>query len=296
MRSYLDYLQDILDNGTKHADRTGTGTIRVFGRQLRFDLTEGFPLLTTKRVWMRGVTEELLWFLRGETNIQSLVQADVSIWTDWPLQQYREATGADISQEAFEKQIAEDDDFAEKWGDLGPVYGKQWRDFAGPERRVDQIDRLVEGLREDPQSRRHVVSAWHPAQVDDMALPPCHYAFQCFVEEGPPGSPDRLSLLWQQRSVDSFLGLPFNIASYALLTHMLAQQADLTPHELIFHGGDCHIYQNHVEQVKEQLTREPYERPRLRLHPQDALDNYTPNDVNIEDYDHHPALSAPIAV
>lgn len=231
MQQYLDYLRDILDHGTEHADRTGTGTLRVFGRQLRFDLTEGFPLLTTKRVWMRGVTEELLWFLRGETNIQSLVQAGVSIWTDWPLERYCEATGEDLSQEAFEERIAEDDEFAEKWGDLGPVYGKQWRDFEGPEQRVDQIERLVENLREQPHSRRHVVSAWHPAQVEETALPPCHYAFQCFVNEG------RLSLMWQQRSVDSFLGLPFNMASYALLTHILAQQANLRPYELIFSGA-----------------------------------------------------------
>jgi len=290
MQQYLDYLQDILDNGTQHADRTGTGTIRVFGRQLRFDLTEGFPLLTTKRVWMRGVTEELLWFLRGETNIQSLVQAGVSIWTDWPLERYRQETGTDIDRETFEQKIAEDDAFAGEWGDLGPVYGKQWRDFEGPDRRVDQIARLVENLRERPHSRRHVVSAWHPAQTEDMALPPCHYAFQCFVDDG------RLSLMWQQRSVDSFLGLPFNIASYALLTHMLAQQADLTPHELIFHGGDCHIYQNHVEQVKEQLSREPYDRPTLRLRERDSIFDYTVDDVTIDDYEHRPALTAPIAV
>ena len=290
MRQYLDYLQDILENGTQHEDRTGTGTIRVFGRQLRFDLTEGFPLLTTKRVWMRGITEELLWFLRGETNIQSLVQAGVSIWTDWPLQRYREETGDDISQEGFEARIAEDDVFAERWGDLGPVYGKQWRDFEGPKRRVDQIERLVEGLRKNPHSRRHLVSAWHPAQVDDTALPPCHYAFQCLVDDG------RLSLMWQQRSVDSFLGLPFNIASYALLTHMLAQQADLVPEELIFSGGDCHIYLNHREQVEEQLSREPYERSTLRLRERDAIADYTAGDVTIKNYEHHPALEAPIAV
>jgi len=294
MQVYLDYLRDVLDNGRPADDRTGTGTIRVFGRRLRFDLQEGFPLLTTKRVWMRGVTEELLWFLRGDTNIQSLVQAGVSIWTDWPLRRYREETGEDLSQEAFEARIAEDDAFAETWGNLGPVYGQQWRDFAGPARRVDQIRRLIEGLRTRPQSRRHVVSAWHPAQLEEAALPPCHYAFQCFVE-GAPGD-GRLSLMWQQRSVDSFLGLPFNIASYALLTHMLAQQADLTPHELIFSGGDCHIYQNHVEQVEEQLSRDPYERPTLHLRERDGIDDYTVEDVTVEDYEHHPALEAPIAV
>ena len=295
MRQYLDYLQDILENGTRHQDRTGTGTIRVFGRQLRFDLSRrpsGFPLLTTKRVWMRGVTEELLWFLRGETNIQSLVQAGVSIWTDWPLKRYREETGDDISQEAFEEQIAEDDAFAERWGDLGPIYGKQWRDFEGPERRVDQIERLVKGLREQPHSRRHVVSAWHPAQMEDTVLPPCHYAFQCFVEK------DRLSLVWQQRSCDSFIGLPFNIASYALLTHMLAQQADLTPHELIFHGGDCHIYQNHLKQVDEQLAREPKSQPTISLpvNPPDNIQDYRWKDIELDDYNPHPPIDAPIAV
>lgn len=294
MRPYLDYLQDVLDHGTRHDDRTGTGTLRVFGRQLRFDLSEGFPLLTTKRVWMRGVTKELLWFLRGETNIQSLVQAGVSIWTDWPLRRYREETGEEISQEAFEDRIAEDDAFAERWGDLGPVYGKQWRAFEGPDGPVDQIAQLVDNLRERPHSRRHVVSAWHPAQMATMALPPCHYAFQCFVE-GVPGD-GRLSLMWQQRSVDSFLGLPFNIASYALLTHMLAQQTGLTPHELIFHGGDCHIYLTHREQVEEQLSRTPRARPTLHLRERDSIFDYTTDDVQIEDYEHHPALSAPIAV
>jgi thymidylate synthase len=294
MRAYLDYLQDILDHGTRHDDRTGTGTIRVFGRQLRFDLTEGFPLLTTKRVWMRGVTEELLWFLRGGTNIQPLVQSGVSIWTDWPLERYREATGEDIDPDAFETRIATDDAFAAEWGDLGPVYGKQWRDFAGPERRVDQITQLVEGLRTRPHSRRHLVSAWHPAQAEEAALPPCHYAFQCFVEGGPGDG--RLSLMWQQRSVDSFLGLPFNIASYALLTHMLAQQADLTPHELIFSGGDCHIYHNHRSQVEEQLSRTPYDRPSLHLQERDSMADYTTDDVTVAEYEHHPALTAPIAV
>jgi len=294
MQQYLDYLRDILDHGTRHEDRTGTGTLRVFGRQLRFDLTAGFPIVTTKRVWMRGVTEELLWFLRGDTNIQSLVRAGVSIWTDWPLQRYRSATGDDVSQEDFEDRIREDDAFAEEWGDLGPVYGKQWRDFEGPTGRVDQIARLVEGLRERPHSRRHVVSAWHPAEIENMALPPCHYAFQCFVE-GEPGD-GRLSLMWQQRSVDSFLGLPFNIASYALLTHMLAQQANLTPHEVIFHGGDCHIYTNHIDQVEEQLSRPPYDRPTLHLQERDSIFDYTSGDVSLEGYEHHPALTAPIAV
>lgn len=294
MQSYLDYLRDIVDHGAEHADRTGTGTLRVFGRQLRFNLQEGFPLVTTKRVWMHGVAAELIWFLDGGTNIRPLLQHGVSIWTDWPLQRYREASGEEISRDTFENRILEDPTFAEEWGSLGPVYGKQWRDFSGPNGPVDQIRRLVDRLRENPGSRRHLVSAWHPAETDDMALPPCHYAFQCFVD-GRPGD-GRLSLMWQQRSVDSFLGLPFNIASYALLTHMLAHQADLTPHELIFTGGDCHIYTNHLDVVREQLSREPYPLPTLSLTPRDSIFDYTLDDITVENYQHHPALRAPIAV
>jgi thymidylate synthase len=294
MRAYLEYLRDILENGRPHDDRTGTGTLRVFGRRLEFDLGEGFPLVTTKRVWFEGVVAELLWFLDGGTNIRPLVERGVSIWTDWPLARYREETGEEITEEAFEERIVADEAFADRWGDLGPVYGKQWRDFEGPRRRVDQISRLVESLRERPGSRRHLVTAWHPAQVDEAALPPCHYAFQCFVE-GRPGD-GRLSLMWQQRSVDSFLGLPFNIASYALLTHMLAQQADLTPHRLVFSGGDCHVYRNHLEQVEEQLGRDPLPLPTLRLAPADSIFDYRPGDVELEGYRHHPELRAPVAV
>jgi thymidylate synthase len=294
MRAYLDYLQDILDHGQPHADRTGTGTLRVFGRQLRFDLSDGFPIVTTKRVWFTGVVAELLWFLDGSTNIRPLVEQGVSIWTDWPLERYRTETGTEMTKDAFEQRIVDDEAFAERWGKLGPVYGKQWRDFEGPERRVDQIEQLVSGIRANPQSRRHLVSAWHPAQVTDAALPPCHYAFQCFVE-GEPGD-GRLSLMWQQRSVDSFLGLPFNIASYALLTHLLAQQTDLTPHELIFSGGDCHIYRTHRDQVEEQLTRAPYDRPTLRLQQAPSMFDYTRDHITLNDYEHHPALRAPIAV
>ncbi len=294
MDVYLDYLRDILENGRPHEDRTGTGTLRVFGRRMRFDLSEGFPLLTTKRVWFRGVAAELLWFLEGGTNIRPLVEQGVSIWTDWPLARYREETGEEIPKEDFEARIVEDEAFAARWGELGPVYGEQWRAFAGPDRRVDQIARLVEGLRRNPGSRRHLVSAWHPARTDEMALPPCHYAFQCFVE-GEPGD-GRLSLMWQQRSVDSFLGLPFNIASYAALTHMLADQADLEPGELIFSGGDCHLYLNHTEQAREQLTRSPKPLPTLRLGEADSIFDYGPDDLAVEGYEHHPALDAPIAV
>ena len=297
MRLYLDYLQDILDHGARKDDRTGTGTRSVFGRQLRFDLQDGFPLVTTKRVWVRGVLAELLWFLSGGTNIQPLVRQGVSIWTDWPLRRYREATGEAITQDAFEQRIAEDDAFAAEWGELGPVYGKQWRAFAGPNgTRVDQIARLVDHLQTKPHSRRHLVSAWHPAQVDAMALPPCHYAFQCWVEP-VDGGPDRLSLMWQQRSVDSFLGLPFNIASYAFLTHMLAQQTGLDVGTLIFSGGDCHIYRNHLEQVETQLSRAPYPLPTLHLQRRpNSIFDYRAADFEIVGYEHHPAIRAPIAV
>lgn len=292
MRAYLDYLKHILDHGVRKKDRTGTGTISTFGYQMRIDLQKGFPLLTTKRVWARGVIEELLWFLRGETNIRPLVQKGVSIWTDWPLKRYRNRTGDDITQEDFERRIADDPDFAEQWGELGPVYGKQWRDFEG----TDQIARLIEQLQEKPHSRRHLVSAWHPAEIEQTALPPCHYAFQCWVEPVEEG-PGRLSLMWQQRSVDSFLGLPFNIASYALLTHILAQQTGYTVGEVIFSGGDCHIYQNHLEQVETQLSRTPYPLPTLHVtrHP-DSVADYRADDFEIVDYQHHPAIRAPIAV
>jgi thymidylate synthase len=297
-RLYLAYLRRLLDEGVRKPDRTGTGTRSLFGERLRVDLaTGGFPLLTTKRVWMRGVVAELLWFLAGATNIRPLVAQGVSIWTDWPLARYREATGEAVTQAAFEARIVEDAAFAETWGDLGPVYGKQWRAFEGPDgAAVDQLARLVDGLRTRPHSRRHVVSAWHPAQLEAQALPPCHFAFQCWVEPVSGPAPDRLHLMWQQRSVDSFLGLPFNLASYALLTHMLAQQTDLAPGTLTFSGGDCHLYANHVAQARAQLERVPFPAPTLRLAPRPSLFAYRAEDVEVVGYEHHPALPAPIAV
>ena len=296
MHAYLAYLRDLLDHGTRKKDRTGTGTLAVFGRQLRFDLAEGFPLVTTKRVHLKSVVHELLWFLQGGTNIRPLVQEGVHIWTDWPLARWAEDAGRDLppvgtegyreERGAFEQRIVEDEDFAARWGDLGPVYGKQWRDFGG----VDQLAGLVEDLRQKPHSRRLLVSAWNPPAVPHQALPPCHYAFQCYVADG------RLSLMWQQRSVDSFLGLPFNIASYALLTHMLAQQTDLKPGELIFSGGDCHLYLNHLDVAREQVERTPRPLPTLHLRPAPSLFDYTYDDVRVEGYEPHPALRAPVAV
>ncbi|MEJ8543833.1 thymidylate synthase [Brevibacillus borstelensis] len=264
MKAYLELLQDILDNGVEKEDRTGTGTISVFGRQLRMDLQQGFPLLTTKKVHMKSIIHELLWFLSGETNIRYLNENGVTIWDEW----------------------------ADEEGNLGRVYGAQWRTWRGPDGQVvDQIANVVEQIRTNPDSRRHLVSAWNPAEVDDMALPPCHYAFQFYVANG------RLSCLFNMRSVDTFLGLPFNLASYALLTHMVAQQCDLEPGELIWTGGDVHIYLNHMEQVKLQLTREPYPQPTLKIaRKPDSIFDYKYEDFELIGYQSHPGIKAPIAV
>jgi len=264
MRAYLDLLEDILANGTKKEDRTGTGTISVFGRQLRFDLTNGFPLLTTKRLHIKSIVHELLWFLSGSTNIRYLQENGVTIWDEW----------------------------ADEEGNLGRVYGAQWRTWRAPNgETIDQISRVIEQIKKNPDSRRHLVSAWNPAEVDDMALPPCHYAFQFYVANG------KLSCMFQMRSVDTFLGLPFNIASYALLTHMVAHQCDLEPGELIWTGGDVHIYSNHIEQVKLQLTREPYPLPRLVIKRKpDSIFDYRFEDFEFEGYQYHPSIKAPIAV
>ena len=260
---YEDLLRLVLETGTPKSDRTGTGTRSLFGHQLRYDLRAGFPLVTTKRVFFRGVAEELFWFLRGESNIGSLVDKGVHIWDEW----------------------------ADADGELGPVYGVQWRSWPTPDGgHVDQLTKLVEDLRNDPDSRRHVVSAWNVAALDDMALVPCHAFFQLYVADG------RLSCQVYQRSADLFLGVPFNIASYALLTHMLAQQVGLEVGDLVWTGGDCHVYDNHVEQVREQLTRDPYPYPTLRLRRAPSLFEYTWDDVEVEGYVHHPAISAPVAV
>ena len=251
-------------NGTRKSDRTGTGTRSVFGRQMRFDLSESFPLITTKRVHFKSVALELLWFLRGDSNVRWLQERGVSIWDEW----------------------------ADEDGELGPVYGVQWRSWPTPDGgHIDQIAKLVEGIRKNPDSRRHIVTAWNPAEVENMALPPCHALFQFYVADG------RLSCQLYQRSADTFLGVPFNIASYALLTLMVAQQTGLEPGEFIWSGGDVHIYDNHVEQVREQLSREPYPYPQLRIRrtPESIFD-YTLEDFEVLDYRHHPGIKAPIAV
>ena len=261
---YEDLLRDVLANGSHKSDRTGTGTRSVFGRQLRFDLAEGFPLITTKRVHFKSIAYELLWFLRGESNVGWLRDNGVTIWDEW----------------------------ADERGELGPVYGVQWRSWPAPDgTHIDQIQQVIETLRSNPDSRRIIVSAWNVADIPDMALAPCHAFFQFYVADG------RLSCQLYQRSADMFLGVPFNIASYALLTMMVAQQVGLEPGDFVWTGGDCHIYDNHVEQVTEQLTRDPYPAPTLRFaRKPESIFDYRYEDFVVEDYQHHPAIRAAVAV
>ncbi|WP_308799891.1 thymidylate synthase [Agromyces silvae] len=262
--TYEGLLRDTLANGTHKSDRTGTGTTSVFGRQLRFDLSQGFPLITTKRVHFKSIAYELLWFLRGESNVGWLREHGVTIWDEW----------ADAS------------------GELGPVYGVQWRSWPTPGgEHIDQISQVIEDIRRTPDSRRLIVSAWNPADIPDMALAPCHALFQFYVADG------KLSCQLYQRSADLFLGVPFNIASYALLTLMIAQQAGLEPGDFVWTGGDCHIYDNHREQVAEQLTREPYPFPTLQFRRKpDSIFDYEYEDFEVVGYEHHPAIRAAVAV
>ncbi|MDB5448690.1 MAG: thymidylate synthase [Phenylobacterium sp.] len=267
-RQYLALLADILEHGVQREDRTGVGTLGVFGRQLRFDLAKGFPLLTTKKLHRKSIILELLWFLRGDTNVRWLQARGVTIWDEW----------------------------ANEAGELGPVYGKQWRSWAAPDGRViDQMAKVVEGLRTNPSSRRHMVSAWNPADVDDMALPPCHCLFQFFVAPDDKGG-GKLSCQLYQRSADVFLGVPFNIASYALLTLMMAQVVGLEPGEFVHTFGDAHLYLNHLDQARLQLTREPLPLPVMRLAPKRDLFAFDYEDFKLEGYRAHPAIAAPIAV
>ena len=261
---YEDLLRDVLEHGAHKDDRTGTGTTSVFGRQIRFDLSQGFPLITTKRVHFKSIAYELLWFLRGDSNVHWLQENGVTIWDEW----------------------------ADENGDLGPVYGVQWRSWPTPEGgHIDQLQQVIDQIRDTPDSRRIIVSAWNPADIPDMALAPCHALFQFYVADG------RLSCQLYQRSADLFLGVPFNIASYALLTLMVAQQTGLEPGDFVWTGGDCHIYDNHLEQVREQLTREAYPYPTLRIGRTPAsIFDYVYDDFTVEDYRHHPAIRAAVAV
>jgi thymidylate synthase len=297
MQVYLDFLRHLRTHGRHKADRTGTGTLSAFGYTMRFDLAAGFPLVTTKRVHLRSVVHELLWFLQGETSIRPLVAAGVHIWTDWPLARYNRATGEGLSEADFEARILEDEAFAAEWGDLGPVYGKQWRRWETARgETVDQLADVVEQIRHNPDSRRLIVSAWNPGEVSAMALPPCHAFFQFYVAPEDETGVRRLSCGLTQRSADAFLGVPFNIASYALLTHMVSQQTGLEVGELVWHGGDCHLYLNHLDQVDAQLARTPRPLPTLHLNPAPDLFSYRFEDVQIVGYEPHPPIKAPVAV
>lgn len=263
MQQYLDFLRHIRDHGVLKTDRTGTGTKSVFAYQMRFDLNKGFPLVTTKKLSLRSIIHELLWFIKGDTNIKYLHEHNVTIWDEW----------------------------ADQNGDLGPIYGKQWREWKTADgKTIDQLSELLKQIKTNPDSRRLIVSAWNVGEIPKMKLPPCHLLFQFYVANG------KLSCQLYQRSADSFLGVPFNIASYSLLTHMIAQQCDLDVGEFIWTGGDCHIYVNHLEQVNLQLSRTPYPLPKLKLKKRNSLFEYQFEDIEIVDYESHPAIKAPIAV
>ncbi|MCB9227914.1 MAG: thymidylate synthase [Chitinophagales bacterium] len=301
MQQYHDLLNHIMNNGTNKGDRTGTGTKSVFGYQMRFNLAKGFPLLTTKKVFTKGIIYELLWFIKGDTNIKYLVENNIKIWNEWPFQSYLKQNNLETKypkhstvwkekMEEFIEQIKTDDDFAKKYGELGPVYGKQWRNFEG----VDQLKNVIEDIKTKPDSRRHIVSAWNPKEIPVMGksgLPPCHTLFQFYVADG------KLSCQLYQRSADVFLGVPFNIASYALLTQMIAQVCGLQVGDFVHTFGDAHIYTNHFEQVKEQLSRDFYELPTLKLNPNiKEIEDFTFDDIEILNYKHHPTIKAPIAI
>lgn len=301
MKQYLDLMRHIRDNGVRKEDRTGTGTLSIFGHQMRFDLREGFPLVTTKKVHLKSIIHELLWFIQGDTNIRYLVQNGVNIWNDWPFQSWLRQMGQDEKfpmytpewreqKKLFIERVKTDEQFAAQYGELGPVYGHQWRNFEG----VDQLAQIVEDIKTNPDSRRLIVSAWNPKDIPVMAksgLPPCHTLFQFYVTEG------RLSCQLYQRSADVLLGVPFNIASYALLTLMIAQVAGLQPGDFVHTFGDAHLYSNHMEQVEEQLSREPHPLPVMSINsPATDLFSFQYDDFELKGYEPYPPISAPVAV
>ncbi|MDO4377688.1 MAG: thymidylate synthase [Erysipelotrichia bacterium] len=290
MKQYLDMCRYVLENGQKRDDRTKTGTISVFGYQTRYNLNDGFPLLTTKKVYLKAVIYELLWFISGSTNIQPLVKNKVRIWNEWPFSKYQKS---DCYQnetiEEFVEKIINNDEFAQKWGDLGPVYGKQWRDFMG----VDQLSEVIESIKTNPFSRRHIMVAYNPAEVDQMALPPCHAFVQFYVS----ADNKKLSLQLYQRSADLFLGVPFNIASYSLLLMMVAQVCGLQPYEMVHTFGDLHIYNDHIDLIKQQLEREPRPLPKVIINPEiKNIDDFCYDDFKIVGYDPYPAIKGKVSV
>ena len=301
MQQYLDLVRHIRDHGVKKEDRTGTGTVSIFGHQMRFDLAHGFPLVTSKKVHLKSILHELLWFIRGDTNIRYLVENGVGIWNDWPYQNWLRETGQDTSlkkyspewravMKEFIEKIKTDSDFAAQYGDLGPVYGKQWRNFGG----VDQLTQLIEDIKSNPDSRRLIVSAWNPQDIPVMVksgLPPCHSLFQFYVVDG------RLSCQLYQRSADVFLGVPFNIASYAILTMMIAQVSGLGLGDFVHTFGDAHLYLNHMDQVEEQLSRSTFDLPTMKINPQvTCLFDFVFDDFELQNYQSHGPIAAPVAV
>jgi len=301
MQQYLDLVRHIRDHGVKKEDRTGTGTVSIFGHQMRFDLAHGFPLVTSKKVHLKSILHELLWFIRGDTNIRYLVENGVGIWNDWPYQNWLRETGQDTSLEMYSpewravmkefiEKIKTDSDFAAQYGDLGPVYGKQWRNFGG----VDQLTQLIDDIKSNPDSRRLIVSAWNPRDIPVMVksgLPPCHSLFQFYVVDG------KLSCQLYQRSADVFLGVPFNIASYAILTMMIAQVSGLGLGDFVHTFGDAHLYLNHMDQVEEQLSRSTFDLPTMKINPQvTSLFDFVFDDFELQNYQSHGPIAAPVAV
>lgn len=293
MQQYHQFLQHILDNGTKKEDRTGTGTISVFGYQMRFDLNNGFPLVTTKKLHLKSIIYELLWFIAGDTNIQYLCKNGCNIWNDWPFAKYQKSAAYQgETMKEFAAKIANDDAFAQQYGELGPVYGRQWRhwkDEHGNE--IDQLSILIQNLKNNPDSRRHIISAWNVAEIEQMTLPPCHSLFQFYVTD------NKLSCQLYQRSADAFLGVPFNIASYALFTMMIAQVCHLQLGDFVHTFGDAHIYSNHIEQVQLQLTREPFVLPQVKINPEiNSIFDFKYEDFELVNYQSHPHIKGEVAV